>query len=547
MNRIKLLTLAAAGLFLVSAPSTNGSPYAAEVVSYNPGTGYVPGYTNTYTVIGQPSAADSYGDAVDPFDAAWQTNQILSIGAGGWLTVEFDHPLVHYPEGNRDFIIFGNSFFDVPDFTNAFDLWYTDGTCENDDGVTKVSVSHDGTNFFSLNTGEAPLADYLFPTDASGDFRLPVSAGFTTNDFAGLTLAQIRLLYNGSAGGASYNIWWAVDTNGTPVFLPDISYVRVDVLTNNVQIAGFAAVEGTIVMENFSNNPADDGWQIFGTTNLFVWNATNQDLQVTWDSRQPNSYFYHPLGTVMTSNDAFSVSFDLLLTDANTNSDGTNALQLAIGFQNLAQAANTNFLRGSGENTTNLAEFDFYPGIAGELPSLDATLVDSSGIYYFAYADLPWNFGQIYRVTISHAAGSSALTAQILTNGQVYTTLPGVYNEGTGDFRLDSVAIISYSEADSAGYGYGPSSILAHGLVKNMMVTAPQPPVTYASGNLTNGDWQAQFGGRTNWTYTLQASPDLRNWSPVTPATAGVNGLMTLLDTNVMTQRRFYRVSAMPQ
>jgi hypothetical protein len=505
MSRIKLLTLAVAGFVLATITSTHGSPYAAAVLSYNPGTGYVPGYTNTYTVIGQPSSEDSYGDPVDPFDSAWQTNQILSIGAGGWVTVEFDHPLVHYPEGNRDFIIFGNSFFDVPDFTNDFDLWNTDGTCANDGGVTKVSVSHDGTNFFTLNPGQAPLADYLFPTDASGDFQLPVNAGFTTNDFAGLTLAQIRLLYAGSAGGASYNSWWAVDTNGNSVFLPDIRYVRVDVLTNHVQIAGFAAVEATIVMEDFSNNPANDGWQIFGTTNLFAWNATNQDLQVTWDSRQPNSYFYHPLGTVMTSNDAFSVSFDLLLTDANTNSDGTNALQLAIGFLNLPEAENTNYLRGSGENTTNLAEFDFYPGVSGELPSLDATLVDSNGIYYFAYADLLWNFGQTYRVTISHAAGTSALAAQILTNGAVYTTLPGVYNEGTGDFRLDSVAIISYSDADSAGYDYGPSSILAHGTVKNFMVTAPSVPAIFFSGNLTNGIWQAQF-----WSTTLL------NWLPVT-------------------------------
>jgi len=544
MNRIKLLTLAAAGFVLVST-STNGSPYAAAVLSYNPGTGYVPGYTNTYTVIGQPSAADSYGDAVDPFDAAWQTNQILSVGAGGWVTVEFENPVVHYPAGNRDFIIFGNSFFDVPDNTNAFNQWYTDGHVINDGGVTQVSVSRDGTNFFTLTPEQAPLADYLYPTDASGNFRLPVNAALTSTNFAGLTLAQIRLLYNGSAGGASYNIAWAQDTNGNAVFLPDIRYVRVDVLANHAQIAGFAAVEGTIFMEDFSNNPANDGWQIFGTTNLFAWDATNHDLQVAWDSRQPNSYFYHPLGATMSSNDAFSLSFDLLLTDANTNSDGTNTLELAIGFLNLAEAENTNYLRGSGENTTNLAEFDFYPGLSGELPSLDATLVDSNGFYYFAYADLPWNFGQLYHVMISHTPGTSALTAQILTNGAVYTTLPGVYNEGTGDFRLDTAAVISYSDADSAGFGYGPSSILAHGTVQNLFFTAL--PVITLSGSLTNNMWQVQFWSQTNWNYTLETSLDLQTWSPLAPSTAGNGGQMTLQDTNAPLQSRFYRVSSNPQ
>ena len=161
---------------------------------------------------------------------------------------------------------------------------------------------------------------------------------------------------------------------------------------------------------------------------------------MTWDSRQSNSYFYHPLGTILTSNDEFSLSFDLLLTDAGTNADGTNALQLAVGFLNLAQAQNTHFLRGSGDNVTNLAEFDFYPGVAGFLPSLDATLIDTNGYYYFAYEDIAWNFGAFYHVTIHHAAGTSALTGQILAKR---TTLHrtagtgangGVYNEGIAIF-----------------------------------------------------------------------------------------------------------------
>jgi hypothetical protein len=549
MRRIILLSLAAARIVLVSTPFAHGSPYAAAVVSYNPGSGYVPGYTNTATVLGQPSTADSYGDAVDPFDSAWQTNQILSIGAGGWVTVEFDHPIVPYPNGNRDFIIFGSSFFDVPDYTNAFDLWYTDGDVINDGGQTRVSVSRDGVTFYTLNPALAPTVNDLYPTDATGNFRLPVSPALAPADFAGLTLAEIRLLYNGSAGGASYDTAWAQDTNGNSVCLPDIRYVRVDVVTNYLQIAGFAAVEGTVLAEVFSNNPASDGWQTFGTANLFTWNATNQNLQVTWDSTQPNSYFYHPLGTIMTSNDAFSVSFDLLLNDANTNADGTNALDLAIGFLNLAEAENTNFVVGD-EDSTNLAEFQFYPGVDGSLPDLEATLQDGNGLFYFASADVPWNFGTFYHIIINHAAGTSALTGQVLLNGQISTSLPGnegFYNEGTGDFRLDTIAISSYSDVDSAGYGEGTYSITAHGLVKNFLITAPPPPVTYLSGSLTNNIWQVQFWSRTNWNYRLEESLDLQTWSPLTPTVASAGGQMTLEDTNAPVQSHYYRVSANPQ
>jgi hypothetical protein len=536
-----LLSLASAGLVLVSI--AHGSPFAASVVSYNPGLGYAPGYTNTFTVLGQPSTNE-----VDPFDPAYETNQILSIGAGGWVTVEFDRPIVHYPNGNRDFIIFGNSFFEVTNYMSALDLWSTGGEVVNDDGKTEVSVSRDGVTFYTLNPALAPTVNDLYPTDGTGNFQLPVNPGLTPSNFAGLTLPEIRLLYNGSAGGASYDTAWAQDTNGNPVCLPDIRYVRVDVTTNSAQIAGFAAVAGTVLTEDFSTNPTADGWRCFGDTNLFVWNPTNQGLQVTWDSTQPNSYFYHPLGTIMTSNDAFSVSFDLLLNDANTNADGTNALELGIGFLNLAQAENTNFLIGTGENSTNIAEFEFYPG-TGEyagLPSLDATLIDSNANFYFAYADVPWNFGVFYHVTITHPAGTSVLTGQILTNGQLYSSLPGIFAGSVGDFRLDTISINSYSDMGTAEVGY-PSSLTAHGIVKNLLVTAPPPPVTYLAGSLTNNLWQVQFWSRTHWNYTLEESSNLQTWTPLAPPVAGDGGRMTLEDTNTPGQSRFYRVSAYPQ
>ena len=545
--RTKLLfSLASAGLTLLSV--SRGSPYAATVVNYNPGLGYASGYTNASAVLGQPSAADSYGDPVDQFDPAWQTNQILSIGAGGWVTVAFDRPVVHYPNGNRDFIIFGNSFFDLTNGPVTNVPWSTDGDVTNDAGLALVSVSRDGVAFYTLNPALAPTVSYLYPTDGSGDFRWPVNPALAPADFAGQSLEQIRLLYNGSAGGASYDIDWAQDTNGNPVNLPDIRYVRVDVVTNRVQIAGFAAVAGTVLAEDFSNNPAADGWQSFGATNLFTWNAADQDLQVTWDSSQPNSYFYHPLGTIMTSNDAFSLNFDIQLSDASTNRDGSYQFELAIGFLNLTEAENTNFLRGTGYNATNLAEFDYFPPDGqGDGPSLDATLLDTLGNYYFAYADVPLDFGTLYHVTINHAAGTAKLTGGILAHGQLYASLPETPSDifassSVGDFRLDTIAVSSYSDVD----GFG-GSILARGLVKNFLMTAPPPPVTYLSGSWSNDTWQVQFWSRTNWNYTLEKSPDLLTWSPLAPVLGGTGVLLTMQDTNAPLQSQYYRVSAHPQ
>jgi hypothetical protein len=92
-----------------------------------------------------------------------------------------------------------------------------------------------------------------------------------------------------------------------------------------------------------------------------------------------------------------------------------------------------------------------------------------------------------------------------------------------------------------------PCSVTAHGIVKNILVTGPPPPVTYLTGSLTNGIWRVQFGSRTNWNYTLEKSSDLQSWSPLAPALGGTGGQMILQDTNAPQQSQYYRVSANPQ
>src|SRR5215831_6477056 len=93
------------------------------------------------------------------------------------------------------------------------------------------------------------------------------------------------------------------------------------------------------IQENFSTNPLQQGWQIYGDTNLFQWNSLNQNLGVTWDSSQPNSYFYRPLGTVLAIDDDFSIAFDLQLTDA----QATGFFELAVGLLHFSDATNANF------------------------------------------------------------------------------------------------------------------------------------------------------------------------------------------------------------
>ena len=249
MSKQYWFTLALAGASAVS--QLHADNFADEVVSCHPGSGYAVRYTIVEAVLGEPSRVNPFADLTDPFNPPYGTNQILSVGTGGWVTVELRKPIHNHPRNSfgLDFTIFGNSGFII---TNEFDFttfeWIgtpaTDGSLfGHNDGDTRVLVSRDGERFYELDQGHAPTVDFLFPTDGDGDFTRPVQPRLTQDDFAGRTLDEIRAFYRGSAGGASYDISWARDARGRRVFLPFIRFIRVEVLSGKSEIDGFAAVE----------------------------------------------------------------------------------------------------------------------------------------------------------------------------------------------------------------------------------------------------------------------------------------------------------------
>ena len=241
------LLVLALGPVLVSVPTTaSAANYGAEVVSYQPGTGAAPGYNQTSAALGEPSRVTpgDFGGPVDPFSSPWQTGQILSVGAGGSLTLRFPQPVLDQP-GNPyglDFLVFGSAAFLIVngDFSGG---GVTDGGLFGDNqGTSRVSVSSDGSSFFTLAPALAPKVDGLFPTDGAGDFSRPVNPALTSADFNGLDLAGIRERYAGSGGGMGYDLAWARDGAGQPVHLESIQFVRIDVLSDRAEIDAISAV-----------------------------------------------------------------------------------------------------------------------------------------------------------------------------------------------------------------------------------------------------------------------------------------------------------------
>jgi hypothetical protein len=249
MSLVRSCGLALASVLLVS--SLPAAPFADAVVDYVPGTGFASGYTDPTRALGEPARVTPglFGGPVDPFNPPYLTSQLVSLGAGGVLTVQFNSPILNRAANpfGLDFLIFGNAGFIItnaldPDF-NFLGTPATDGSLfAHNNGATRVSVSADGLTFYALNPLLTPTVDGLFPTDGSGDFQRPVNPALGGGDFAGQTLAGIRALYAGSGGGAGYDLDWAQDGNGQSVALAQASFVRVEVLSGKSEIDAFAVV-----------------------------------------------------------------------------------------------------------------------------------------------------------------------------------------------------------------------------------------------------------------------------------------------------------------
>lgn len=249
MKKVRLSLLALASVFLTLNARAQ---FADAVVEYNPGTGFVPGYTNASSALGEPSRVTpgTYGGPVTPFSPAYLPSQLVSIGEGGSLTVKFDRAVHNHPR-NRfgiDFIIFGNPGFII---TNDFDFttfnWVgtpaTDGSLfGGGEGQTVVSVSQDGVNFYVLNPATAPAVDGGLPTDGAGSFTVPTDPTLRAADFAGLSEEQIRALYLGGAGGSGYDLATAQDAFGNRVNLQWIRHVRIQVISGKVDVDGISTV-----------------------------------------------------------------------------------------------------------------------------------------------------------------------------------------------------------------------------------------------------------------------------------------------------------------
>ena len=258
--------------------------FAAEVVEYVPGQGAGNAYRNPLSALGPPTrmtGTTADPDVVTPFQPAWQPDELVTIGAGGRLTLAFAEPVIDDP-GNPfgvDLIVFGNAFFTTAAGPPCVQSIYAEGGF--------VEVSSDGIGFVPV---EGVEVDGLFPTlgyldaepfgDGPGtlesDFTRPVDPVHAPGMLAGMCWSEVIEAYDGSGGGTP------IDLAGTG--LDAVRFVRFTVPVDAMflpELDAVADVAAVGVSGDFDGDGLVDGADL--TLLLGAWGDADPTFDLDGD------------------------------------------------------------------------------------------------------------------------------------------------------------------------------------------------------------------------------------------------------------------------
>lgn len=231
---MQITTVSCAAAIAACASTAIANPFASSVLSYDPGSNAAAGYTDASVALGSAERFTGEGifpGGVTPFNPAWGSDEIVSVGAGGHLALGFDTAITNDASHayGIDFILFGNAGFVLTGdgSVGANPAIFGAG------GEATVEVSQNGSDWVTATVTTLGLfptlgySDFVDPTPGAPglietDFTKAMDPTLQLSDLANLSLTELYALYNGSGGGVG------IDIEGTG--LDSASYVR---LTNN--------------------------------------------------------------------------------------------------------------------------------------------------------------------------------------------------------------------------------------------------------------------------------------------------------------------------
>lgn len=212
----------------VFASLAHAGPFASTMLSYDAGSNASVGYTNALTALGHAERFTGEGvfpGGVTPFNPAYGTDELVSIGSGGHLSLGFDTTITNDASHayGIDFIVFSNAGF--------VDTSWSDADPNNDGsgllgsnpfifgagGEATIQVSQNGSDWFTASITTLDLfptlgySDYSSTTPAGigsfeSDFTKALDPSALLSDLANMSFAELIAYYDGSGGGIGIDI-----------------------------------------------------------------------------------------------------------------------------------------------------------------------------------------------------------------------------------------------------------------------------------------------------------------------------------------------------
>jgi len=330
-----------------------------------------------------------------------------------------------------------------------------------------------------------------------------------------------------------YNIFWSYKE------------IEMKIIINLLLAIVFITIESSLSANNlhfetFDSDPLTKGWSVHGDKSLFEWDEDSESLRVKWDTERPSSFFYKPLGRVLTESNSFAFTFQITLDSVKAGylEGKPYTFQVALGLLNISSAIDKNFNRGTGSDSPNLVEWDYFPDTgfgATVSPAVASDKSEFSAGFTFPAELL---IGKTYSIKLIYNSEERVLKTEMLEDGKSWETIQTVeISSDFSGFFVDTFSISNFSAKDSE------SSLLAIGIVDEVaLVTSDTLPKLFGV-KINGSQWEAKSFLIEPEIWKVESSNDVLNWNRAILDSDSLNYFQYFNDTVTNKEFQFYRLS----
>ena len=321
--------------------------------------------------------------------------------------------------------------------------------------------------------------------------------------------------------------------------------IEMKIIINLLLAIVFITIESSLSANNlhfetFDSDPLTKGWSVHGDKSLFEWDEDSESLRVKWDTERPSSFFYKPLGRVLTESNSFAFTFQITLDSVKAGylEGKPYTFQVALGLLNISSAIDKNFNRGTGSDSPNLVEWDYFPDTgfgATVSPSVVSDKSEFSAGFTFPAELL---IGKTYSIKLIYLSEERVLKTEMLEDGKSWENIQTVeISSDFSGFFVDTFSISNFSAKDSE------SSLLAIGTVDEVaLVTSDTLPKLFGV-KINGSQWEAKSFLIEPEIWKVESSNDVLNWNRAILDSDSLNYFQYFNDTVTNKEFQFYRLS----